>query len=201
MWAFAALLLRGNSQGGGHEARPPRPEAPFAASKGPRRTLQRACSPTAALLGAAANAHSGTPFEASCSAGGASGRGRWGRRSESRQWGWELRGGPTVAINPLKGLELTEGRHLDFLPLGLDFLPLGLDFLPLDLDFLPSGLEFLPSGLEIVPSGLASRRALGSPHRCGRRRQAWELRGDRKRRHKSLKRHVLTPGQICRRGR
>jgi hypothetical protein len=53
-----------------------------------------------------------------------------------------------VGLNPLKDLDLTRDRRLDFLPPGLDFLPPDLDFLPTGLDFLPPSLEFLPSGLE-----------------------------------------------------
>jgi hypothetical protein len=53
-----------------------------------------------------------------------------------------------VGLNPLKDLDLTGDRHLDFLPPSLEFLPLDLDFLPTGLDFLPPGLEILPSGLE-----------------------------------------------------
>src|SRR6266404_7230980 len=65
--------------------------------------------------------------------------------------------------NPLKDLDLTKDRHLDFLPPGLEFLPLDLDFLPTGLDFLPPSLEFLPSGLEQLPCGLAGRPRLRSP--------------------------------------
>src|ERR1700694_3663619 len=68
-----------------------------------------------------------------------------------------------VDLNPLKNLDLTKDRHLEFLPPGLDFLPPDLDFLPTGLDFLPPSLEFLPCGLEPLPFGLAERPHLGSP--------------------------------------
>ena len=113
----------------------------------------------AALLGAAANAHSGTPFEASCSAGGASGRGLWGRRSESPQWAWELRGGPTLAINPLKGLDLTEGQTFGFPSAGLGFpsVPLGFPSVPLGI---PSAQLGIPSAQLGIPSVRIGNRSL-----------------------------------------
>jgi hypothetical protein len=39
-----------------------------------------------------------------------------------------------VGLNPLKDLDLTGDRHLDFLPTGLDFLPPSLEILPYGLE-------------------------------------------------------------------